>query len=111
MVIATVPVRPRSPAPWDRTGLSPFLYRGVEQLVACRAHNPEVVGSSPSPATKHKSLKSLEIQGFSDLLFLGSARGKGKNITKYQVYIKSYQVGFFIGMRPRNIETTIFQRS
>ena len=36
-----VPVRPRSPAP----------YRGVEQLVARRAHNPEVVGSSPTPAT------------------------------------------------------------
>ena len=28
------------------------LHRGVEQLVARRAHNPEVVGSSPSPATK-----------------------------------------------------------
>ena len=26
-------------------------YRGVEQLVARRAHNPEVGGSSPSPAT------------------------------------------------------------
>ena len=26
-------------------------YRGVEQLVARRAHNPEVVGSSPTPAT------------------------------------------------------------
>ena len=26
-------------------------YRGVEQLVARRAHNPEVVGSNPSPAT------------------------------------------------------------
>ena len=25
---------------------------GVEQLVARRAHNPEVVGSSPTPATK-----------------------------------------------------------
>ena len=36
-----VPVRPRSPAP----------YRGVEQLVARRAHNPEVVGSSPASAT------------------------------------------------------------
>ena len=29
-------------------------YRGVEQLVARRAHNPEVVGSSPAPATKPK---------------------------------------------------------
>ena len=26
-------------------------YRGVEQLVARRAHNPEVAGSSPVPAT------------------------------------------------------------
>lgn len=26
---------------------------GVEQLVARRAHNPKVVGSSPSPATTH----------------------------------------------------------
>jgi hypothetical protein len=28
--------------------------RGVEQLVARRAHNPKVVGSSPAPATKRK---------------------------------------------------------
>ena len=40
----TVPVRVRSPAPL-------FLYRGVEQLVARRAHNPEVAGSSPVSAT------------------------------------------------------------
>ncbi|GEM_PF-6157034 len=26
-------------------------HRGVEQLVARRAHNPKVVGSSPAPAT------------------------------------------------------------
>ena len=37
-----VPVRPRSPAP----------YRGVEQLVARRAHNPEAAGSSPALATR-----------------------------------------------------------
>ena len=30
----------------------PQRYRGVEQLVARRAHNPEVVGSSPASATK-----------------------------------------------------------
>ena len=47
-----VPVRPRSPAP----------YRGVEQLVARRAHNPEVAGSSPVPATRNP-LISLEIRG------------------------------------------------
>ena len=40
----TVPVRVRSPAPQ-------ILYRGVEQLVARRAHNPEVAGSSPVSAT------------------------------------------------------------
>jgi hypothetical protein len=28
--------------------------RGVEQLVARRAHNPKAVGSSPTPATKKK---------------------------------------------------------
>ena len=28
-----------------------FIYRGVEQLVARRAHNPKVTGSSPVPAT------------------------------------------------------------
>ena len=27
-------------------------YRGVEQLVARRAHNPKVIGSSPIPATR-----------------------------------------------------------
>ena len=27
-------------------------HRGVEQLVARRAHNPKVAGSSPAPATK-----------------------------------------------------------
>ena len=27
------------------------IYRGVEQLVARRAHNPKVIGSSPVPAT------------------------------------------------------------
>ena len=29
-------------------------HRGVEQLEARRAHNPEVVGSSPASATKKK---------------------------------------------------------
>ena len=45
----TVPVRVRSPAP---TGSS--QYRGVEQLAARRAHNPEVGGSNPPPATIKK---------------------------------------------------------
>ena len=35
-------------------------YRGVEQLVARRAHNPEVVGSNPSPATMASVLTAFE---------------------------------------------------
>ncbi len=31
-----------------------FKHRGVEQLVARRAHNPKVAGSSPASATKGK---------------------------------------------------------
>ena len=50
-----VPVRSRSPAP--------ISYRGVEQLVARRAHNPEVVGSSPAPATINP-LESDDSSGF-----------------------------------------------
>ena len=41
-------------------------YRGVEQLVARRAHNPEVVGSSPASATK-KVPKAI---GFRDFSFI-----------------------------------------
>ena len=40
---------------------SPYLcipHRGVEQSVARRAHNPEVVGSSPASATKQASLRA-----------------------------------------------------
>ena len=32
-------------------------YRGVEQMVARRAHNPEVAGSSPVPATTKRALE------------------------------------------------------
>ena len=45
-------------------------YRGVEQLVARRAHNPEVAGSSPVSATilsdqnRYTHLKPLRNQGF-----------------------------------------------
>ena len=48
-----VPVRPRSPAPIEnlkRVYPNP-RHRGVEQLVARRAHNPEASGSSPDSAT------------------------------------------------------------
>ena len=35
-------------------------HRGVEQLVARRAHNPEAGGSSPSPATKQAKKQSSD---------------------------------------------------
>ena len=57
----TVPVRVRSPAPL-------FEYRGVEQLVARRAHNPEVAGSSPVSATINV-LKSQDFRTFSLLFY------------------------------------------
>ena len=55
----------------QRTGSSPVTgtknkYRGVEQLVARRAHNPKVVGSNPAPATNWKK----RVSGFLELFFL-----------------------------------------
>ncbi len=47
-----VPVRVRPRAPDISWELVQTEYRGVEQLVACRAHNPKVGGSSPPSATK-----------------------------------------------------------
>ena len=38
-------------------------YRGVEQLEARRAHNPEVVGSSPASATRITP-KTVRFWGF-----------------------------------------------
>ena len=63
----TVPVRVRSPAPHGEKRTT--KHRGVEQLVARRAHNPEVAGSSPVSATI-KHLISYEIRCFF-LLFNG----------------------------------------
>ncbi len=40
-----------------------FIYRGMEQLVARRAHNPKVIGSSPIPATM-RTLEITSLEGF-----------------------------------------------
>ena len=45
-------------------------YRGIEQLVARRAHNPEAGGSSPPPATIRIALESHDSEA-SFLLFRG----------------------------------------
>ena len=43
-------------------------YRGVEQMVARRAHNPEVAGSSPVPATTKRTVKRQVLPFFSFVL-------------------------------------------
>ena len=45
------------------------IYCGVEQLVARRAHNPEVIGSSPVPAT-YLNVKSLYIKTYRLFYFI-----------------------------------------
>ena len=53
-------------------------YRGVEQLVARRAHNPKVVGSSPAPATtRDPKTFCLRVLFFSELQV-----GDGRNRTR-----------------------------
>jgi hypothetical protein len=42
----------------------PKIYCGVEQLVARWAHNPKVVGSSPTPATTRNPVSVLRKLGF-----------------------------------------------
>ena len=64
----TVPVRVRSPAPSGT-----IKYRGVEQLVARRAHNPEVGGSSPPSATNKTTVFVLKTVVF--LTFLVNPLG------------------------------------
>ena len=48
----STPVAGTNPHKWVAEIEATITYRrGVEQLVARRAHNPEAEGSSPSPAT------------------------------------------------------------
>ena len=54
-------------------------YRGVEQLEARRAHNPEVVGSSPASAT----IKSPEIVRFQDFFLRFSGRKVRRKILRF----------------------------
>ena len=46
----------------------PLRYRGVEQLEARRAHNPEVVGSSPASATIKTTAFAVVFLCFHDFL-------------------------------------------
>ena len=51
----------RCRAQLDNSLIKILYFRGVEQMVARRAHNPEAAGSSPAPATAHILIESLEI--------------------------------------------------
>ena len=55
--------------------------RGVEQLVARRAHNPEAGGSSPSPATKKTDVEK------SASVVVVCARGRGNVSCPYLVRV------------------------
>ncbi len=58
---------------------SKLIHRGVEQLVARRAHNPKVTGSSPVPATESKSLsKCLGFLHLQSGKLLSKVAKKGK---------------------------------
>ena len=46
-------------------------YRGIEQLEARRAHNPEVGGSSPPPATRSSSRNGFRYDYFFVLVRCG----------------------------------------
>ena len=48
-------------------------YRGVEQLVARRAHNPEVAGSSPASATISSGCNGFQLH---PLLFFAKSIDK-----------------------------------
>ena len=70
--INSSPIPPRNPllttqnihAIMCKHSSSATKHRGVEQLEARRAHNPEVVGSSPASATKELTRYLLRIPGF-----------------------------------------------
>ena len=80
---------------FDRNSFSSNLdwttYRGVEQLVARQAHNLEVTGSSPVPATMSKRYSESLIQDLNngqgigpDILKRRSHGNKGKRHTSSQ---------------------------
>ena len=91
-----------------RTGSSPVTgttgtvkYRGVEQLVARRAHNPEVGGSSPTSATNKENRKIIVFNGFA-ILFL-------QNMQKwaYSLYLSSLRLRCRLAFRAVTVSVMI----
>jgi putative endonuclease len=85
---------------FGKTFYSPYIcilkQCGVEQLVARRAHNPEVGGSSPSPATKTKvGIKHSGLFYFPEVMF-----------TVYVLYSRNYDkiyIGYSSDVKTRLI--------
>ena len=88
----TVPVRVRSPAPSGT-----IKYRGVEQLVARRAHNPEVGGSSPPSATNKATVFVLKTVAFLTFLVnpLGGL-GQFKSFQKRKHMLRKMAAGVYL---------------
>ena len=55
---------PLSAGGYDQHQAKRNPHRGVEQLVARRAHNPKVAGSSPAPATKKTQESAYDADSF-----------------------------------------------
>lgn len=60
-----------------------FAHRGVEQLAARRAHNPEVVGSSPTSATK--KIKEEQLKTKLKLFFFIKIKLSLKKIKSFKI--------------------------
>ena len=63
------------------------IHRGVEQLEARRAHNPEVVGSSPTPATTKSTSNDVLFSSFKIISFLFFVQATHFNIQENARYI------------------------
>ena len=60
-----------------------IIYRGVEQLAARRAHNPKVVSSSLTPATKEYITRTVTVLVIFYILKIGY-----DNALKWHYYVK-----------------------
>ena len=68
----------------------------MEQLVARRAHNPKVVGSSPTPATKKalsETLRAIFIRSLKLALRVMEEKGPGERREPRLSLVKQLQYG------------------
>ncbi len=89
-------------------------YRGVEQLVARRAHNPKVTGSSPVPATNvYYCFRLKDVKR----LYAGVAQsverilGKDKATGSIPVTSSIYSAGLIVDMQNGKVAKKIWRCS